>query len=65
MAEFDIVIHGGRLIDGTGNPWFYGDLAIKDGKIDAQGHRRSRSSMAVPLPQDISGLPPNTGSQYI
>ena len=33
MAEFDIVIHGGRLIDGTGNPWFYGDLAVKDGKI--------------------------------
>src|SRR5262249_10338806 len=33
MAEFDIVIHGGRLIDGTGNPWFYGDLAIKGGKI--------------------------------
>src|SRR4026209_205904 len=33
MAEFDIVIHGGRLIDGTGNPWFYGDLALKDGKI--------------------------------
>src|SRR5512138_949576 len=33
MAQFDIVIHGGRLIDGNGNPWFYGDLAIKDGKI--------------------------------
>jgi len=33
MAEFDIVINGGRVIDGTGNPWFYGDLAIKDGKI--------------------------------
>ena len=37
MAEFDIVIHGGRLIDGTGNPWFYGDLAIKDGKIAHTG----------------------------
>ena len=37
MAEFDIVIHGGRLIDGTGNPWFYGDLAIKDGKITQIG----------------------------
>src|SRR5687768_384520 len=37
MAEFDIVIHGGRLIDGTGNPWFYGDVAIKDGKIAAIG----------------------------
>ena len=37
MAEFDIVIHGGRLIDGTGNPWFYGDVGIKDGKIASIG----------------------------
>ena len=37
MAEFDIVIHGGRLIDGTGNPWFYGDVAIKAGKIAGIG----------------------------
>ena len=37
MATFDIVIHGGRVIDGTGNPWFYGDVAIKDGKIASIG----------------------------
>jgi N-acyl-D-aspartate/D-glutamate deacylase len=37
MAEFDIVIHGGRLIDGTGNPWFYHDVGIKDGKIASIG----------------------------
>ena len=37
MAEFDLVIHGGRLIDGTGNPWFYGDVAIKKGKIASIG----------------------------
>jgi len=37
MAEFDVVIHGGRLIDGTGNPWFYGDVGIKDGKITSIG----------------------------
>ncbi len=37
MAEFDIVIHGGRIVDGTGNPWFYGDVAIKDGKIASIG----------------------------
>ncbi|OGP22774.1 MAG: hypothetical protein A2038_12600 [Deltaproteobacteria bacterium GWA2_57_13] len=33
MALCDVVIHGGRLIDGTGNPWFYGDIAVKGGKI--------------------------------
>src|SRR4029450_3278823 len=37
MAEFDIVIHSGRVIDGTGNPWFYGDVAIKGGKIAGSG----------------------------
>jgi N-acyl-D-amino-acid deacylase len=37
MAEFDIVVHDGRVIDGTGNPWFFGDLAIKDGKIASIG----------------------------
>jgi N-acyl-D-aspartate/D-glutamate deacylase len=37
MADFEIVIHGGRVIDGAGNPWFYADLGIKDGKIAAIG----------------------------
>jgi N-acyl-D-amino-acid deacylase len=37
MAQFDLVIHGGRLVDGTGNPWCYTDLAIKNGKIAAIG----------------------------
>ena len=29
----DILIKNGRIIDGTGNPWFYGDIAISNGKI--------------------------------
>lgn len=29
----NILIKDGRIIDGTGNPWFYGDIEIEDGKI--------------------------------
>ena len=35
MATFDILIRGGRVVDGTGNPWFYGDVAISGDKIEA------------------------------
>ena len=33
MAEYDMVIRGGTIIDGTGVPRYNADLAIKDGKI--------------------------------
>lgn len=29
----DILIKNGRILDGTGNSWFYADVAVKDGKI--------------------------------
>ena len=32
-APFDIVITNGRVIDGTGSPWFSGDIGIRAGKI--------------------------------
>jgi dihydroorotase/N-acyl-D-amino-acid deacylase len=37
MAGPDIVIRGGHIIDGTGNPWYVGDVAITDGRIGAIG----------------------------
>src|SRR5207302_7877389 len=33
----DLLIRGGRIVDGTGNPWFVGDIAIRGDKIVAVG----------------------------
>jgi len=35
--QADILIKNGKLLDGTGNSWFYGDLAVRNGKIVAIG----------------------------
>jgi dihydroorotase/N-acyl-D-amino-acid deacylase len=35
---FDIIIRNGHIIDGTGSPWYSGDLGIRDGKIAAIGN---------------------------
>lgn len=34
---YDVIIRGGRILDGTGNPWFRGDVAVRDGRIAAVG----------------------------
>jgi N-acyl-D-amino-acid deacylase len=35
---FDIVVTNGHIIDGTGSPWYSGDIGIRDGKISAIGN---------------------------
>jgi N-acyl-D-amino-acid deacylase len=35
--QADILIKNGRIIDGTGNSWVYGDIAIRNGKIVQTG----------------------------
>ena len=32
-SSYETVITGGRIVDGTGNPWFYGDVGIVGDRI--------------------------------
>jgi N-acyl-D-aspartate/D-glutamate deacylase len=36
-VPFDVVITNGHIIDGTGSPWYSGDVGIRDGRIAAIG----------------------------
>ncbi len=37
MTTFDVVIARGRIVDGCGNPWFSGDVAVRGDKVAAIG----------------------------
>ncbi|MBI3654567.1 MAG: D-aminoacylase [Acidobacteria bacterium] len=37
LPDYDLAIINGRIVDGTGNPWFYGSIAIKSDRIVAVG----------------------------
>lgn len=41
---YDTIVQNARIIDGTGNPWYKGDVAIKDGRIAALGNLDPASS---------------------
>src|SRR6202023_820231 len=35
---YDLIIRNGHIIDGTGSPWYSGDIAIAGGRVAAIGH---------------------------
>ena len=51
--QYDVIIINGKIIDGTGNSWYYGDVAIKDGKIAAIG---KFNNITVPKVINAKGL---------
>src|ERR1700687_3897504 len=35
--HYDLLIRNGKIVDGSGNPWFHGDIAIRGERIVAVG----------------------------
>ena len=46
-SEFDIVIRGGTVIDGSGKPPFVADIAVKDGRIVAIGYVEGKGAEEI------------------
>src|SRR5450631_330232 len=40
-SPFDVVLTNGHIVDGTGSPWYSGDIGIRDGRIAAIGNLSS------------------------
>lgn len=47
MNSFDLVIKNARIIDGTGSPWYRGDVGIRDGKIAYIGKIESSENAEI------------------
>ena len=45
--RFDVLIRNGRVMDGTGNPWFPADVAIQNGRIAAIGRLANAQAARV------------------
>ena len=36
-SSYDLIIRGGRVLDGSGNPWYYADIGVRGDRIAAVG----------------------------
>jgi len=51
--EYDVLIKNGHIVDGSGNPWFAGDVAVRGDRIAAVGKLEGSEAKRV---IDASGL---------
>src|ERR1043165_5215654 len=47
FEEYDLVIRNGRVVDGSGNPAFFADVAVKDGRIAAIGDVNGKAKETI------------------
>jgi dihydroorotase/N-acyl-D-amino-acid deacylase len=53
QSSYDLLLRGGRVVDGTGAPWFAADVAVREGRIAAIGRLEGASATRV---VDATGL---------
>jgi N-acyl-D-amino-acid deacylase len=53
---YDVVITGGRIVDGTGNPWFYGDVGIRGDRVARIAPRGMLANVTARRVLDATGL---------
>ena len=56
-AGYDVVIRNGHIIDGTGSPWYSGDIGIRDGRIAAIGNLAGASANRIIDAQGLTVAP--------
>ena len=55
-APYDVVIGNGRIVDGSGNAWFYGDVGIRGDRIVTSSRRGELGNVAAQRRIDATGL---------
>lgn len=60
-AGYDVVIANARIIDGTGNPFYYGDIGIKGDRIATIAPKGALADAAAQTKVDAAGLAVSPG----
>ncbi len=55
-SAYDLVIANGRIVDGAGNAWFYGDVAIRGDRIVKIVRRGSQAPITARRRIDATGM---------
>ncbi len=56
QATYDLILRDGRIVDGSGNPWYVADVGIREGRIAAIGRLCDANGCPAKSTLDARGL---------